>query len=126
MGSDLVNAPQKTPTTLNSFTNAKFTANLGIDPEANPITNSLPFLPIDLASVSKISPPTGSNITSMPFPPEISFNFNRVKDSIKNSMKKQKNDIKNLFNKEKNSSKELDKTPDYNNIIEWEEDDNLL
>jgi len=58
--------------------------------------------------------------------PEISFNFNRVKDRIKNSMKKQKNDIKNLFNKEKNSSKELDKTPDYNNIIEWEEDDNLL
>ena len=58
--------------------------------------------------------------------PEISFNFNRVKNRIKNSMKKQKNDIKNLFNKEKNSSKELDKTPDYNNIIEWEEDDNLL
>ena len=35
-------------------------------------------------------------------------------------------EIAAAFNKEKNSSKELDKTPDYNNIIEWEEDDNLL
>ena len=38
------------------------------------MTNSLPFLAIVLATVSKISPPTGSNITSTPLPSEIVFN----------------------------------------------------
>ena len=50
------------------------TANFGIVPDANPITNNLPLLAIVLATVSNISPPTGSKITSTPLPFDILFN----------------------------------------------------
>ena len=62
--------------------------------------------------------------------PKISFNFNRARQSINEGMNKQKQEIKDAFDqefdKEKNSNIELEKTPDYNNIIDWEEDEHLF
>ena len=62
--------------------------------------------------------------------PKISFNFNRARKSVNESMKKQKQEIKDAFkqefDKENNSNQDLEKTPDYNNIIEWEDDEHLF
>ena len=62
--------------------------------------------------------------------PNISFNFNRARQSINESMDKQKQEIKDAFDQEfdkkKNTNPDLEKTPDYNNIIEWEEDEHLF
>ena len=62
--------------------------------------------------------------------PKISFNFNRVRQSVNEGIDKQKQEIKDAFDQEfdneKNSNSELEKTPDYNNIIEWEDDEHLF
>lgn len=62
--------------------------------------------------------------------PNITFNFNRARHSLDEGMDKQKKEIKDAFeqefNKDSNSNPELEKTPDYNNIIEWEEDEHLF
>ena len=62
--------------------------------------------------------------------PKISFNFNRARKSVNEGIDKQKQEIKDAFDKEfdkkKNSNSELEKIPDYNNIIEWEEDEHLF
>jgi len=62
--------------------------------------------------------------------PKISFNFNRARQSLNEGMDKQKQEIKDAFDqgfdKEKNSNPELEKNPDYNQIIEWEEDEHLF
>ena len=62
--------------------------------------------------------------------PKISFNFNRARQSVNEGMDKQKQEIKDAFDqefdKENNSNPDLEKTPDYNNIIEWEEDEHLF
>lgn len=62
--------------------------------------------------------------------PKITFNFNRARHSIDKAIDKQKQEINDAFeqefNKDSNSNIELEKTPDYNNIIEWEEDEHLF
>lgn len=62
--------------------------------------------------------------------PKISFNFKRAKKNIDQSLQQQKQEVndafKQEFNKEENSNPDLEKIPDYNNIIEWEEDDEHL
>ena len=62
--------------------------------------------------------------------PKISFNFNRVRESVNEGVEKQKQEIKDAFDqefdKEKNNTQELENTPDYNNIIEWEDDKHLF
>ena len=62
--------------------------------------------------------------------PKISFNFKRAKKNINQRLQQQKKEVndafKQEFNKEENSNPDLDKTPDYNNIIKWEEDDEHL
>lgn len=62
--------------------------------------------------------------------PKISFNFNRARQSVNESIEKQKQEIKDAFkqeiDKENNSILNLEKTPDYNNIIEWEDDEHLF
>ena len=62
--------------------------------------------------------------------PKISFNFNRVRKSVNDRIKRQKKEIKDAINQEfdknSNSNSELEKTPDYNNIIDWEEDEHLF
>ena len=62
--------------------------------------------------------------------PKISFNFNRARQSLNEGMDKQKQEIKDAFDqgfdKEKNSNPDLEKNPDYNQIIEWEEDEHLF
>ena len=62
--------------------------------------------------------------------PKISFNFNRARQSVNEGIDKQKQEIKDAFDQEfdkkKNSNSELEKTPDYNNIIDWEEDEHLF
>ena len=62
--------------------------------------------------------------------PKISFNFNRVRKSVNDRIKGKKKEIKDAINQEfdknSNSNSELEKTPDYNNIIDWEEDEHLF
>ncbi len=62
--------------------------------------------------------------------PKISFNFNRAKQSVNEGIEKQKQEIKDAFrqefDRENNSNLDLEKTPDYNNIIEWEDDEHLF
>ena len=62
--------------------------------------------------------------------PKISFNFNRVRQSVNEGVEKQKQEIKDAFeqefDKEKNNTIEIEQTPDYNNIIEWEDDKHLF
>ena len=62
--------------------------------------------------------------------PKISFNFSRVRQSVNEGIDKQKQEIKDAFDqefdKDKNSNLNLEKTPDYNNIIEWEDDEHLF
>ena len=49
--------------------------------------------------------------------------------SVNEGINKQKKEIKDAINQEfdkKNSNSELEKIPDYNNIIDWEEDEHLF
>ena len=62
--------------------------------------------------------------------PKISFNFNRARQSVSESINKQKQEIKDAFkqefNKDNSSNPDQEKTPNYNNIIEWDEDEHLF
>ena len=62
--------------------------------------------------------------------PKISFNFNRARQSVSESINKQKQEIKDAlkqeFNKSNSSNPDLEKIPNYKNIIEWEEDEHLF
>ena len=62
--------------------------------------------------------------------PKISFNFNRARQSVSESIYKQKQEIKDAFkqefNKDNSSNPDQEKTPNYNNIIEWDEDEHLF
>ena len=62
--------------------------------------------------------------------PKISFNFNRARQSVSESINKQKQEIKDAFKQELNkgnsSDPDQEKMPNYNNIIEWDEDEHLF
>lgn len=61
--------------------------------------------------------------------PIISFNFNRARNSVNEGLNNQKEDLKeifqNEFDNEENVDDNLNESPDYNNMLEWNEDEYL-
>lgn len=65
--------------------------------------------------------------------PEVSYNTLRLRESLSDGFKAEKKELKEIlqnefngYDQENNIDKSLDENPDYNNILEWEEDEHLF
>lgn len=65
--------------------------------------------------------------------PIVSYNTLRLRESLSDGFKQEKKELKevlqnelNGYDQENNTNKTLEESPDYNNILEWEEDEHLF
>src|SRR5207245_682786 len=68
---------RSTPRSAPPLTSGRLNASAGMVPEANPTTRCRPRQAIERNACSATSPPTGSKITSGPWPPVNSFSVSR-------------------------------------------------